>query len=84
MTSHKFFGALIAAIAAFAILPLRAEPVADGQRRWSQPDYHQTPDMPLSTAPELDSFPGTPTDDDAALLDGDGRPLTQDGTRPRR
>lgn len=82
MSPQTLFGILIGATVALTALPASAEPANDAERKWSQPGY-ESPDEPLSTAPELDSFIGGPSDEDPALLDGDGRPLAQDASPER-
>jgi len=74
--SSKIVGAVVAATLASTTFALSA----DAPRKWSQPSYDEVPDSPLGTGPELESFTGI-DNDDAALFDGDGRPLVQDKPR---
>jgi len=71
-------GAFVAVTLASMTLALSAELIGDAPRKWSQPSYDEDPDSSLSTAPKLENFIAIPEDDDAALFDGDGRPLVQD------
>jgi hypothetical protein len=71
----KIFGVVLAASLASTSFALAVEPIGDAPRKWSQPSYDEAPDAPLTKAPELEGFPTIPEDNDAALFDGDGRPL---------
>lgn len=83
--NSKLLGAFVAATLASTTFALSAEPIGDHPRKWSQPSYDEAPDSSLSSAPKLEDFIAIPEDDDAALLDGDGRPLVQDKSpAPRR
>lgn len=70
----KIIGTFVAVALASTTIALSAELIGDQPRKWSQPSYDEVPDSALNAAPELESFTGK-TDNDAALFDGDGRPL---------
>lgn len=56
------------------LLPAAAPAYDHGPRKWSRPSY-DAKETPPSTAPKLGDFIGDSMDNDAALFDGDGRPL---------